>query len=70
MLPDLKVTESSEALLTGRAPPFRLMARAIWRTGEGIPGIAPVLSEPFVVRCVPCYVLTGVHFLVECVMLE
>ena len=23
MLPDLKVTESSEALLTGRAPPFR-----------------------------------------------
>jgi hypothetical protein len=49
MLPDLKITESSEALLTGRAPPFRLMARAIWRTGERIPGISPVLSEPFVV---------------------
>ena len=49
MLPDLKVTDSSEALLTGRAPPFRLLARVVQRGGIPLPGIAPVLSEPFVV---------------------
>jgi hypothetical protein len=49
MLPDLKVTDSSEALLTGRAPPFRLLARLVQRGGLPFPGIAPVLSEPFVV---------------------
>lgn len=49
MLPDLKVTDSSEALLTGRAPPFRLLARVVQRGGIPFPGIAPVLSEPFVV---------------------
>lgn len=49
MLPDLKVTDSSEALLTGRAPPFRLLARVVQRGGYPFPGIAPVLSEPFVV---------------------
>lgn len=49
MLPDLKVTDSSEALLTGRAPPFRLLARVVQRGGITLPGIAPVLSEPFVV---------------------
>lgn len=49
MLPDLKVTDSSEALLTGRAPPFRLLARLVQRGGIPLPGIAPVLSEPFVV---------------------
>jgi hypothetical protein len=49
MLPDLKVTDSSEALLTGRAPPFRLLARAVRRGGEPLPGVSPVLSEPFVV---------------------
>ncbi|KAL4539615.1 hypothetical protein Ndes2437B_g02021 [Nannochloris sp. 'desiccata'] len=49
MLPDLKVTDSSEALLTGRAPPFRLLARVVQRGGLPFPGVAPVLSEPFVV---------------------
>lgn len=49
MLPDLKVTDSSEALLTGRAPPFRLLARVVQRGGLPLPGVAPVLSEPFVV---------------------
>ena len=49
MLPDLKVTDSSEALLSGRAPPFRLLARVVQRGGIPLPGIAPVLSEPFVV---------------------
>lgn len=49
MLPDLKVTDSSEALLTGRAPPFRLLARVVRRGGDLLPGVAPALSEPFVV---------------------
>lgn len=49
MLPDLKVTDSSEALLAGRAPPFRLLARVIHRGGMPVAGIGPVLSEPFVV---------------------
>lgn len=49
MLPDLKVTDSSEALLTGRAPPFRLLARVVLRGGIAVTGVAPVLSEPFVV---------------------
>ena len=49
MLPDLKVTDSSEALLAGRAPPFRLLARVVHRGGMPVAGIGPVLSEPFVV---------------------
>ncbi|GAB4816111.1 hypothetical protein N2152v2_003157 [Parachlorella kessleri] len=49
ILPDLKITDSSEALLTGRAPPFRLVVRGVRRTGEAIPGMVPALSEPFVV---------------------
>jgi hypothetical protein len=54
ILPDLKITDSSEALLTGRAPPFRLVVRAVRRTGELFPGILPALSEPFVVGGPPC----------------
>lgn len=49
LLPDLKITDSSEALLTGRAPPFRLAVRAVHRTGEPFHGIAFSLSDPFVV---------------------
>lgn len=49
MLPDLKVTDSSEALLQGRAPPFRLLVRAMRRGGQPIPDIRYTLSEPFVV---------------------
>lgn len=50
LLPDLKITDSSEALLTGRAPPFRLAVRAVHRSGEPFEGVAFALSEPFVVR--------------------
>jgi hypothetical protein len=49
VLPDLKVTDSSEALLSGRAPPFRLVCRAVRRGGIQIPGIMSAASEPFVV---------------------
>ena len=49
VLPDLKVTDSSEALLTGRAPPFRLLVRAVRRTGDSVSHIRFALSEPFVV---------------------
>eukprot|EP00887_Chlorella_sp_A99_P000045 scaffold16.g45.t1 len=49
ILPDPKVTDSSEALLQGRAPPFRLLVRAVRRGGASIPNISHALSEPFVV---------------------
>jgi hypothetical protein len=49
LLPDLKITDSSEALLTGRAPPFRLACRAVHRSGEPFAGVRFALSEPFVV---------------------
>ncbi|KDD74522.1 hypothetical protein H632_c1256p0, partial [Helicosporidium sp. ATCC 50920] len=49
MLPDLKVTDSSEALLMGRAPPFRLLVRLTHRSGERVHGVRHALSEPFVV---------------------
>ncbi|KAL6771657.1 CHYB1B [Auxenochlorella protothecoides x Auxenochlorella symbiontica] len=49
MLPDLKVTDSSEALLLGRAPPFRLLVRLADRLGHPCPGVKHALSEPFVV---------------------
>lgn len=42
-------TDSSEALLTGRAPPFRLAVRAVHRSGEPFEGVQYALSEPFVV---------------------
>ena len=52
LLPDLKITDSSEALLTGRAPPFRLAVRAVHRSGEPYEGVAFALSDPFVVSVV------------------
>lgn len=42
-------SDSSEALLTGRAPPFRLAVRAVHRSGEPFEGVQYALSEPFVV---------------------
>ena len=50
LLPDVKITDSSEALLQGRAPPFRLAVRAVHRSGEHFEGVAFALSDPFVVR--------------------
>lgn len=49
ILPELKITDSSEALLGGRAPPLRLVARLVQRGGIPLLDVAPVLSEPFVV---------------------
>ena len=51
-LPDLHVTDSSEALLSGRKPPFRLLVRAVAGVG-GAKGAPPparhAVSEGFVV---------------------
>ena len=48
-LPDLHVTDSSEAMLSGRKPPFRLLVRAIATDGRPI-RIRHAVSEGFVVR--------------------
>jgi hypothetical protein len=63
VLPDLHVTDSSEALLSGRKPPFRLLARTIMANSNGtaaaasgsskaasvFPNIRSAVSEGFVV---------------------
>jgi hypothetical protein len=50
-LPDLSVTGSSEAILQGQKPPFRLMARAVSAAdGSRAVHIRPAISEAFVVR--------------------
>lgn len=50
-LPDLHVTDSSEAILLGRKPPFRLLARAVYSSvGGRVPApIRHAVSESFVV---------------------
>ena len=49
-LVDVCVTGSSESLLSGQKPPFRLAARAVYAaTGVPIKGIAIAVSDPFVV---------------------
>jgi hypothetical protein len=48
VLPDVTVTDSSEALLSGRKPPFRLVARAKHADGRRL-RIRHAVSEPFVV---------------------
>ena len=52
LLPDLHVTDSSEAMLSGRKPPFRLLVRAMATDGRSI-RIRHAVSEGFVVR-LPC----------------
>ncbi|GMH34106.1 hypothetical protein BSKO_01940 [Bryopsis sp. KO-2023] len=47
-LPDLSVTDSSEALLSGRKPPFRLLVTASDRQGRNL-RIRHAVSEGFVV---------------------
>lgn len=47
-LPDLHVSDSSEAMLSGRKPPFRLLVRAAHRDGRKI-NIRHAVSEGFVV---------------------
>jgi hypothetical protein len=48
VLPDVTVTDSSEALLSGRKPPFRLVARAKHPDGRRL-RMRHAVSEPFVV---------------------
>ncbi|KXZ45073.1 hypothetical protein GPECTOR_59g682 [Gonium pectorale] len=50
-LPELTVTDSSEALLTGRKPPFRLLVSAVAADDPAapLPGCAYAVSEDFVV---------------------
>lgn len=50
-LPDISITGSSEAILQGQKPPFRLLARAVsTQDGSRVAHIRPAVSEPFVVR--------------------
>ena len=51
-LPDLHVSDSSEAMLSGRKPPFRLLVRAVASDGRKV-NIRHAVSEGFVVRCFP-----------------
>ena len=48
-LPDLHVSDSSEAMLSGRKPPFRLLVRAVATDGRKV-NIRHAVSEGFVVR--------------------
>jgi hypothetical protein len=48
VLQDLAVTDSSEAMLSGRKPPFRLVVRAKRKGGQHL-SIRPAVSEAFVV---------------------
>jgi hypothetical protein len=49
-LHDLKVSESSESVLSGtKRPPFRVVVRAIRSDGRRL-NIRPAVSEEFVVR--------------------
>lgn len=47
-LPDLHVSDSSEAMLSGRKPPFRLLVRAVHAEGRRL-AIRHAVSEGFVV---------------------
>ena len=57
-LPDLHVSDSSEAMLSGRKPPFRLLVKCVHSDGRRI-NIRHAVSEGFVVRrqCRMHYVL-------------
>ena len=48
-LPELHVSDSSEAMLSGRKPPFRLLVRAVASDGRKV-NIRHAVSEGFVVR--------------------
>lgn len=48
-LVDLHVTDSSEAILSGRKPPFRLLVRAMLPPGGPRLNIRHAVSEGFVV---------------------
>ncbi|KAL4859186.1 putative aldo-keto reductase 2 [Chlorella vulgaris] len=48
VLPDLHVSDSSEAMLSGRKPPFRLLVKAVHLRGQAI-SVRHAVSEGFVV---------------------
>ncbi|KAK9846825.1 hypothetical protein WJX84_002893 [Apatococcus fuscideae] len=48
LLPDLHVSDSSEAMLSGRKPPFRLLVRAVHADGHRL-NVRHAVSEGFVV---------------------
>ncbi len=48
-LPDLHVTDSSEAILSGRKPPFRVLVRALLPESRPNLKIRHAISEGFVV---------------------
>jgi hypothetical protein len=48
-MPDVHVSDSSEAMLSGRKPPFRLLVRAVTSDGRAV-NIRHAVSEGFVVR--------------------
>lgn len=57
-LPDLHVSDSSEAMLSGRKPPFRLLVRAAHRDGRKV-NIRHAVSEGFVVSIQPKHMPMG-----------
>lgn len=57
-LPDLHVTDSSEAMLSGRKPPFRLLVRAVASDGRKV-NIRHAVSEGFVVCLLALVVAKG-----------
>lgn len=62
VLPDLRVTDSSEAMLSGRKPPLRLMMRAVYKdTLQPVLHIRHAISEGFVVavRCLSFRAVPG-----------
>lgn len=69
-LPDLHVSDSSEAMLSGRKPPFRLLVRAAHRDGRKV-NIRHAVSEGFVVSIlslcsVPAVVFTDFFSISGC----
>ena len=48
-LPDLNITDSSEAVLSGRRPPFRLLVRAVLPPSKAHIRIRHAISEGFIV---------------------
>lgn len=54
VLPELRVTDSSEAMLSGRKPPLRLMMRCVHKSSlEPAQNVRYAISEGFVVAVCP-----------------
>ena len=64
-LPDLHVSDSSEAMLSGRKPPFRLLVRAAHRDGRKV-NIRHAVSEGFVVSIFSLWSVPAVVLQIPC----